>query len=253
MQELCAKRFRELVVLVLTVIGTTAAAQMDPGIIKTLDNVRSTVEAAKRDAEAGDARKLSDSLKVANETWTAALAMLYDSPTSDTNWKTDLDTMSTAMFSAVGAYNNGESMSTVKVKLDTVLATLATFRTRNKIPDLRAAIEGVKNSLDAMKTAAQAMQGRKLSADEVLALQTNLGAATSTWTQFCQAVVASNALNLEEGQLKRLRELVAAQDRLFERLNRALSTENRRELVQLLSSEDRPLGGILLLLGKPGK
>lgn len=231
--------------------GVSPQPARDAALARTLDNVRTALEAVRRDCAENNARSLPDSLKKANEEWTRAYTEFYEMPTSDTSWKSDFDAVNTALTTTVAKYSSGSSPSTLKSSIDSALSTLGTLRSRNGVPDLRAALDSVEASLSAMEQVIDALRGKKLTPEEIAQLQANLTEASESWSEFTNAVADVNALSLNDRQLSRFRNLVEAQDRLFERMNNALATENRRELVAALSREDRPLTGIMLLLGFP--
>jgi hypothetical protein len=233
---------------VLTTAQTPQGAK-EPGLAQTFDKVRTAFEALQKTCADNDTRNLSAPLKAANERWSDAYKAFYEMPNADEQWKIDFDTVNTALAKAISDYGSGATASAIKPGIDSAIATLTTLRTRNGVPDLRAALEAVETATTAMEQAVQAMSGRKLSPEDVAQLQVNLTQATTSWQEFSQAVTDTNALNLNDRQLDRLKDLVDVQNKLFERLNNALASQNRREFLAALSNDDRPLLGIMLLLG----
>lgn len=198
---------------------------------KAIDRAAVALANALRVANTGDLQSTKDALNIANVRW-AELYSLYKSwPTSDTAWKSNFESINTALLNAVNALTPGNNLPGAKTQINSAVTTLASLRSRNGIPDIRTSAASLDTSLKALETSITALQGRPLTPADIDNLQKSFGSFRDNWTLFSQDVIDVNALGLGEGKLDDLARFIALQNVALDSINNVLKNPDTRTLL----------------------
>jgi hypothetical protein len=229
------------VCLIILACAASATAQVpqtiaDTELTRYLDRATKAMRTASQDAATNDARALRESLKRAQELWMDCYGKYREWVSADTNWRSDFDAITTSMTNAVNALTPGNNIPNCKVQIDQALSKLTALRNRNGVPDLEATADEVAKSLEAMQTTTKSLQGKRMTVEDLGALQKSYADATSSWQEFTKAVVDLNALGLSSGELDRFKQLIALQNIKFDTIEYVLRDPDTTRLVAELQS-----------------
>jgi hypothetical protein len=229
------------VCLIILACATSATAQVpqtiaDTELTRYLDRATKAMRTASQDAEANDGRALRQSLKRAQELWMDCYGKYREWVSADTNWRADFDAITASMTNAVNALTPGNNIPNCKVQIDQALSKLTALRNRNGVPDLEATADEVAKSLETMQTTTKSLQGKRMTVEDLGALQKSYADATSSWQEFTKAVVDLNALGLSSGELDRFKQLIALQNIKFDTIEYVLRDPDTARLVAELQS-----------------
>jgi hypothetical protein len=87
-----------------------------------------------------------------------------------------------------------------------------------------------------MQTTTKSLQGKRMTVEDLGALQKSYADATSSWQEFTKAVVDLNALGLSSGELDRFKQLIALQNIKFDTIEYVLRDPDTARLVAELQS-----------------
>ena len=234
------RKFACCVLLGLFSASTYAQAITDVELTRYLDRASKALNKASKDAADGQAIALRESLKRANERWMDCYGRYRQWVSSDTSWQKDFDSITASLTNATNALTPGNSVPNAKVQIDAALATLTALRNRNGVPDLEATMEEVSKALKAMQVTTKALEGKRMTADDIKSLQTSYGEASDSWQRFTKAAIDLNVLGLSPGELNTLRKLVALQDLRLDTVNNVLKNpETARLVAELQSAQDQ--------------
>lgn len=218
-------------------------------ITRALDRFGPALERAVRDAQRGDLSALQQSLETANEVWSNLYRRYRGIIPNDMRWDEDFDTINSAMRAAVNEVSPNANPAGAKTYLDEAVATLQALRSRNRVPDVQAALKELLASVRAMQATAHSLRGKELEPADAMQLQEEWQATTDAWKQFTEAVVEVNALGLDPRRLDKVKKLVALQDRAFKQAGIALETRDRLRALAGLNEAEAPLLRLLAAIG----
>lgn len=196
-------------------------------LTRELDGVRTALDKAAADAQAGRVRALRSSLKGAQEVWSRFFVGYrgWGSGT-DPNWMADIDAIQSEFMNATNAVTPGNNMPLAAASLKRIQELLAGLRERNDVPDVDAAAKELTGSLNEVQKSMKALQGQAIGPDTLAALSEQWVGITEAWTSFNQVLIEANTLNLSEGDLAKLKRRVERQSVLFEAVGKALGNAN---------------------------
>jgi hypothetical protein len=215
--------------LIVAAIGLiTAPAPADVAdLTRELDGVRTALDKAAADANAGNLRALQSSLKAAQESWSRFYVGYRGwGAGKDAAWVSDIDAVQAEFMNATNAVTPGNNAVAAAAALKRIQERLAGLRERNAVPDVDKATEELQASLAGVQESMKSLEGKAFNANTLAELSKQWTEISESWTAFNEVLIEANALGLSDGDLAKLKQRVERQGVLFEAVGSALGNAN---------------------------
>ena len=227
----------QFVALVAVVAASSIALADIADLTREVDIVRTALNKAVADAEAGRLRPLRDSLKNAQDSW-SRFYVGYRSwgAGSDPAWVTDIDAIQAEFMNATNAVTPGNNAPLAAAALQRIQTMLAGLLERNEVPDVDKAAAELNASLSEVQDTMKALEGKALGPETLATLSTQWTTISESWTSFANVLIEGNTLRLSDRELANLKQRVDRQSALFEAVGNALGNSNLSSGLTSLSS-----------------
>jgi hypothetical protein len=212
-------------------LGLQGQSAKNPELVRALDAVSAALLNAQRDAASGKMIPFRESLNATNVVWADCYRKYREWPTSDTAWRSNFDSINTALLNAVNQASPGNNLPAAKVQIDSAVSTLSGLRSRNGVLDLIGSMSTLNTSLEGLQTTIEGLKGRPLTPADVTALQAAFGSFRGSYSVFTQAALDANAFGLGDGELESLRKLIIVQNVGIDTVYNVLSNPDTPQLV----------------------
>jgi hypothetical protein len=237
-------------IFAVVVTGSSTAFADVADLAREIAAVRSTLDKAAADAEAGRLLPLRSSLKKAQESWSRFFVGYrgWGSGT-DPAWMTDMDAIQTEFMNATNAVTPGNNAPLAATTLGRIQEMLAGLLDRNSVPDVDKAVKELSLSLAGIQTSMKTSQGKAIGPDTLAALSNQWTEISEAWTALNKALIETNALNLNDRELAALQQRTNRQSALFDVVGNALGNAN---LASGLASINSAVEGLRALAAQWG-
>lgn len=227
---------RFVAAVVMVAAGTLAHADV-ADLTREVDIVRTALNKAVSDAEAGQLRPLRDSLKNVQDAWSRFYVgyRAWGSGT-DPAWVTDIDAIQAEFMNATNAVSPGNNAPLAAAALQRIQTMLTGLLERNDVPDIDKAAAELNASLAEVQDSMKALEGKALGPDTLATLSTQWTTIAESWASFTNVLIEGNTLRLSDRELANLKQRVDRQSVLLEAVGNALGNSNLSGGLTSLSS-----------------
>ncbi len=219
-------------------VAASSMARADVAdLTREVDLVRTALNKAVADAEAGRLRPLRDSLKNAQDSWSRFYVgyRAWGSGT-DPAWVTDIDAIQAEFMNATNAVSPGNNAPLAAAALQRIQTMLTGLLERNDVPDVDKAAAELNASLAEVQDSMKALEGKALGPDTLATLSTQWTSISESWASFTNVLIEGNTLRLSDRELANLKQRVDRQSVLLESVGKALGNANLSSGLTSLSS-----------------